>query len=472
VAAIRSALAGFQDVCSAAGSAAGSAATSELREGDAASQFASALLAMDAASRRNVAAVCATLPVADKALVSALSSLGTRLALVPGVSVFLKHALSQLRLARRFGVLAQLALVLPVPVLAAVVRGIREGGAEATDEALAAALVFQDAVLGAQHTPSTFLRVLPPLVRFLQGLTEALQAGGGRSWKHPAALSVVFTCRCLLAQHASVSATFDALAHAVHDLDAAAAAISPALTNGDDDSDKDKDKDKDNGKDEAATLGALPADVSVSQRLHELAWTAAPDDSVLPWIDGAFTLAPSSNGTLRIMSTSESAATPVTGSMTGSMAKGVRVDAVARQVPAGVELVGHWNKHDESDDAPPLVKDEWKCPSCTVRNHGEATRCGTCGTAAPPPKYIHRFDAPAPCFARFSETQAAFAGQWARGPASGGWLGVRANQTTEFDAQLRGAPTEAVPVLTLAPSSADGLHAFVSIHSLYVVFVV
>lgn len=64
----------------------------------------------------------------------------------------------------RFGVLAQLSIVLPLPILSGITSSTT---AASPEQRLAAARVFQDLVLGFQHSPLVFLRLVPPLTRFV-----------------------------------------------------------------------------------------------------------------------------------------------------------------------------------------------------------------------------------------------------------------------------------------------------------------
>ena len=262
-----------------------------------------------------------------------------------------------------------------------------------------------------------------------------------REWEQ----SLIFTCRCLVTQFFTFATSFTSLTDALTRLDA---------------SDKD-------GK---GANAVLPGDGDVPRRLHELAWTTVAEEDVLPFADGTFKLSPN-KGTMRLVTTADAAVVPVRGRMAGSMKKGVRVEGVVAHNPAtGAWLLdGHWNKYNEDKDAPAHVKAEWKCEACTVRNSGTATTCATCGAAAPPPKFVHRFDAPAPCTVQLARSGAAFNGEWSRASASGGWLGIRPNLASELGITCGDDAAVPAPVLTLAPRSARDAtvyHPYASVHSL------
>ena len=68
--------------------------------------------------------------------------------------------------------LSQLAIALPVPLLAALNSPPPRATGDADAVALDAALVLQDLVLGFQHSPVVFLRLVPALTNFVDNLTR------------------------------------------------------------------------------------------------------------------------------------------------------------------------------------------------------------------------------------------------------------------------------------------------------------
>lgn len=127
------------------------------------------------------------------------------------------------------------------------------------------------------------------------------------------------------------------------------------------------------GKEDEAGVKLLPGDGDVPRRLQELAWTTVRADGALPWIDGSFKLRPN-KGHLRLVTQQEVPSLPVTGRLAGSLKKGVWVDGVVAATEAGLELRGHWNKHNEAADAPAPIKADWMC--------GYVLRAATCHLAS------------------------------------------------------------------------------------------
>ena len=167
-----------------------------------------------------------------------------------------------------------------------------------------------------------------------RGVPNGVTVDGGASAK-AAQQSLVFTCRCLLSHHSTFSSSFTSLADALSRLDAA-------------------------GKEGEKGVKLLAGDGDVPRRLQELAWTTVRGDGALPWIDGSFKLRPN-KGHLRLVTQGEVPAVPVSGRLAGTLKKGVCVDGILATTPAGLQLHGHWNKHNEDVDAPAPTKADWKC---------------------------------------------------------------------------------------------------------------
>lgn len=115
------------------------------------------------------------------------------------------------------------------------------------------------------------------------------------------------------------------------------------------------------------------------------------------------------------------------------------------QVPWTLE--GHWrqvlksyNPDDTTSTAPPIaiVKPDWNCQACTMKNQGSAAQCSTCGTArsslpATAPVAAAAGSNPAPFSAIFNASLSFLRIKWSRGEQQGVWLARREAVSNGFD---------------------------------------
>lgn len=411
---------------------------------------------------------------------------------------FVLFLLRALRECRAYIVLHRITRQVAEPLLAALaaIPGAKATAGDGTD----AARVLDDLLLGYQHGPEVFVRMVPSLTRVLDDLLADVDIGDGAiaGWR----LAVASTCDALVTLHATHARSFPSVHERVESLREVRLLAAPSLA--DSGSQWTSDLGKSVSAERAGTLSVVRSPSSVAAearaaqahatqaRLMGKAWASRKhtlDAPPIPWIEGLFETR--RDGVMSLVVESSHIGYPIKGQAARKDAPGLKVRAHLRREaapttePSGGPATDHpcWlmeghfvAKHQTppGDDPSPTVglsaSLEWACEHCTVVNLPTATSCTTCGKErAKSSKKKRRRNAPAPFRAVLAADATAFSGEWARGRVSGGLLGILESACNGFDSaawEQEGVIAHPEPAVSLDGGRSGRPAPFLTAHSL------
>ncbi|OQR88731.1 ubiquitin-specific protease [Thraustotheca clavata] len=208
---------------------------------------------------------------------------------------------------------------------------------------------------------------------------------------------------------------------------------------------------------------AKPSSSEIDICLRENAWILSTNQEFLPSIEGLWeldefndaTTASKNAGSVHLQRTNSCHAVPFTSTLYGDDGNkkyelsGTAVSpldllqSTSKTHDKSWYLQGHWHQILESNapntmQSPNLTAtSEWSCKACTVVNVPTATKCSTCGAAAPPamPSALNELaftsgSNPAPFSAILNDRILSI--QWSRGDQKGTWLARRYSPKAHF----------------------------------------